>query len=428
LKYKPETDIIMIIFAAENHAAVLNFEFFIARRISYKSHRSFSRAIIRIALLAVALSIAIMIISDAIVIGFQNEIKEKICAFAAHIQVGKLKSNFLLENDPVKLDPAFMNKIKSEVPDVSYIQPFATKAGIIKSENSIEGIVLKGIDKNFNWSFFRHEAFEGNQVTFNDSDASDNIIISHNIAERLNLKIGEQVAIYFIKDKVRARNFTIKGIYKTGIEDIDKQFVLCDLKQIAELNGWQPGEVGGYEIFLKNFDQLEKANDKVRELTDITLDTKTIVHRYPQIFDWLGLLDTNIQVILILMGIVATINMVTALLIMILERTQMIGIMKALGSRNWQLQKIFLINGMLLIGLGLIIGNCFGFGLMLLQKYFHIMKLSEESYYVSEVPVYFDWLQLTVINVCAFLVCSLALLLPGILVSRIRPVKAIRFE
>jgi lipoprotein-releasing system permease protein len=405
----------------------LKFEFFIARRITYKSHRSFSRAIIRIALLAVALSIAVMIISDAIVIGFQNEIKEKISAFAAHIQVGRLKSNFLYENDPVTLNGNFIDSVK-KIPEVSYIQPFATKPGIIKTENSIEGVVLKGIDKNYNWSFFHRESFEGSQISFNDSIASDDIIISHNLATRLSLKAGDKVVMYFIREKIRARNFTIKGIYNTGIEDIDKLFILCDLKQIQALNEWKPNQVGGYEIFLKDFDKIDDANDQVRRLTDISLDTKTIRQRYPQIFDWLGLLDTNIQVILILMAVVATINMITALLIMILERTQMIGIMKALGSRNWQLQKIFLINGMLLILFGLIIGNSFGFGLMLIQKHFHIMKLSEESYYVSEVPVYFEWAHVVLINAGAFIVCSLALLMPAILVSRIRPVKAIRFE
>jgi lipoprotein-releasing system permease protein len=377
--------------------------------------------------LAVALSIAIMVISDAIVIGFQNEIKEKICAFAAHIQVGKLKSNFLYENEPITRKNGFIDSVR-RLPDVAHIQPFATKPGIIKTENSIEGVVLKGIDKNFNWNFFDKEAFEGRKIGFNDSGASDNIIISHNLAKRLGLNIGDQVIMYFIGERIKARNFTIKGVYKTNIDDIDKLFILCDLKQIQELNEWKPDQVGGYEIFIKDFSRLSEANQDVRLLTDISLDTKTIIQRYPQIFDWLGLLDTNIQVILILMAVVATINMVTALLIMILERTQMIGIMKALGSRNWQLQKIFLINGMLLILLGLILGNAFGFGLMMIQKSSHLMKLSEESYYVSEVPVFFKWSHIIFINISAFIVCALALFLPAILVSRIRPVKAIRFE
>ncbi len=417
----------MISFAVPNADVILKFEFFIASRISYKSHRSFSRAIIRIALLAVALSIAVMVISDAIVIGFQNEIKEKICSFASHIVVGNLKSNFLYENDPVTVDKNLVASIR-KIPDVSYVQTFATKPGIIKSENSIEGVVLKGVDKNFNWDFFKKEYFEGQTISYNDSSGSDDIIISKSLANLLNLKVHDQVIMYFIKDKIRARNFTIKGIYKTGVEEIDKVFILCDLKQIQELNNWQPNQVGGYEVFLKDFNKTDTVNSQIRLLTDVSVDTKTVVQRYPQIFDWLGLLDANIRVILILMAVVATINMVTALLIMILERTRMIGILKALGSHNWTLQKIFMINGMSLIGLGLVLGNVFGFGLLLIQKYFHLLKLPEESYYLSEVPVYFQWSHIILINAGAFLVCSVALLLPSILVSRIRPVKAIRFD
>ncbi len=417
----------MISFAVANSDVVLNFEFFIASRISYKSNRSFSRAIIRIALLAVALSIAVMVISDSIVIGFQNEIKEKICAFASHIVVGNLKSDFLYENDPLTVDNNFLNGIK-KIPDVSYVQMFATKPGIIKAENSIEGVVLKGVDKNFKWDFFKKEYFEGQTISYNDSSSSDDIIVSKSLAQLLNLKLGDHVVMYFIKEKIRARNFTIKGIYKTGVEEIDKVFILCDLKQIQELNNWKPNQVGGYEIFLDDFNKMDTVNSQVRLLTDVSMDTKTVKQRYPQIFDWLGLLDANIRVILILMAIVATINMVTALLIMILERTRMIGVLKALGAHNWKVQKIFLINGMKLIFLGLATGDAFAFALLLIQKYFHVIKLPEESYYLSEAPVSFQWTHIAFINAGAFLICALALMLPSILVSRIRPVKAIRFD
>lgn len=377
--------------------------------------------------MAVALSIAVMVISDSIVIGFQNEIKEKICAFASHIVVGNLKSDFLYENDPLSVDKNLIASIQ-KIPDVSYVQMFATKPGIIKAENSIEGVVLKGVDKNFKWDFFKKEYFEGQVISFNDSTSSNDIIISKSLAQLLNLKLGDHAIMYFIKDKIRAENFVIKGIYKTGVEEIDKVFILCDLKQIQELNNWKPNQVGGYEIFLNDFNKLDTVNSQVRALTDVSMDTKTVKQRYPQIFDWLGLLDANIRVILILMAVVATINMVTALLIMILERTRMIGVLKALGAHNWKLQKIFLINGMRLILFGLAAGNAFAFGLLLIQKYFHVIKLPEESYYLSEAPVSFQWTHIIFINAGAFLVCALALLLPSILVSRIRPVKAIRFD
>lgn len=405
----------------------MNLSYFIASRTSTQSNRSFSRVIIRIALLAVALSLAIMLISDAIVIGFQNEIKDKVTSFAAHIQVSKTKTNFSFENEPMLANDSFVHQVNG-YSEISHIQPFATKPGIIKTTEAIEGVVLKGVDKTYDWEAFSDKLVYGERLSWDDSTPSNEIILSKFIADKLSLKVGDDIVMYFVQQPPRARNFTVKGIYQTSIEELDKVFMLADIRQVQTLNGWDYKTIGGYEIFLNDFDRLDEVNEEIRVATEVTEDTKTIKERYPQIFDWLDLLNVNIEIILTLMALVAAINMVTALIIMILERTQMIGIFKALGATDWTLQKIFILNAMRLIGLGILIGNAIAFTILLVQKYFHVIKLSEESYYVSEVPVHFDWNHVLYINLGAFVFCTIAMLIPSMLVTRIRPVKAIRFE
>ncbi len=405
----------------------MNLSYFIASRTSNQSNRSFSRVIIRIALLAVALSIAIMLVSDAIVIGFQNEIKNKVTSFAAHIQVSKTKTNFSFENEPMPVNDTFVKQVKN-FGEVSHIQPFATKPGIIKTAEAIEGVVLKGVDNNYSWKAFSDKLLYGTRLSWNDSVPSNEIILSKYIADKLALKVDDEVVMYFVQQPPRARKFTVKGIYQTSIEELDKVFMLVDIRQVQALNGWDEKTIGGYEVFLHDFDKLDEINEEVRIASEVTEDTKTIKERYPQIFDWLDLLNVNIEIILTLMALVAAINMVTALIIMILERTQMIGIFKALGATDWVLQKIFIFNAMRLILMGILIGNAIAFFILLVQKYLHVIKLSEESYYVSEVPIHFAWNHIIYINLGAFIFCTLAMLVPSLLVTRIRPVKAIRFE
>ncbi|RYD80614.1 MAG: ABC transporter permease [Sphingobacteriales bacterium] len=405
----------------------MNFTYFISSRTSFQSNRSFSRVIIRIALLAVALSLAIMLISDAIVIGFQNEIKDKVTSFSSHIQVSKTKTNFSFENEPMPANDSFVRQV-SAMNGVAHIQPFATKPGIIKTNEAIEGVVLKGVDNKFDWKAFSDKLLYGKPLSWDDSVPSTDIILSKYITDKLSLKIGDEVIMYFVQQPPRARKFTVTGIYQTSIEELDKVYMLVDIRHVQSLNGWDSATIGGYEVFLKDFDRLDEINEEVRIASEVTEDTKTIKERYPQIFDWLDLLNVNIEIIMTLMALVAAINMVTALIIMILERTRMIGVFKALGATDWTLQKIFIYNAMRLIGVGLLIGNALAFGLLLLQKHFHIMKLSQESYYVAQVPVHFNWNHILLINLGAFIFCTLAMLVPSLLVTRIRPVKAIRFE
>lgn len=368
-----------------------------------------------------------MIISDAIVIGFQDQIKQKVTGFAAHIEVTKAKSTFAYENEPISISPQFIKSVKF-MPEVAHIQVFATKPGLIKTRSSIEGVVVKGITKDFDWNYFKDKFIAGGPINFADPSYSKDIIISKYYADKLDLQLGDTVDVGFVTEPIRIRRFFVKGIYNTGVEELDRTFALADIRNIIQVNKWNDNQVGGYEIFVKNFDKTEEVNNKIRYMTDISEDAQTIQKRYPQIFDWLNLLNTNVVVILIIMIIVAIINMVTSLIIMILERTQMVGIFKALGATNWRMQKIFVINSMQMILYGIVLGDVLSIGLMLLQRHTHLLKLSEEAYYVSEVPVYFSWTHILLINIGAFVVCSIAMLLPSLFVSRIRPVRAIRFE
>jgi lipoprotein-releasing system permease protein len=436
----------------------LNFPYFIARRLTYASQRSFTRVIIRIALLAMILSVAIMVISDAIVIGFQSEIKNKITGFEGHIQVSKTRTNFSFENEPLVYNDTFVRQLYA-IKDIAHVQSFATKPGILKTEEGIEGIVLKGIDTSFAWRYFMDKMVAGKPISLPDTAEQDPVVvhtvISKYLADKLQLKVGDDAVMYFVQQPVRMRKIKVTGIYQTNIEELDKVFVLVDIRHIRALNDWDSSLIGGYEMFIKDPEastlhiepyaqgkfpkgsigihwyrtyHIDEVNEEVRYLTDISEDAKTIKERYPQIYDWLGLLDVNVQVILTLMAIVAIINMTTALIIMIMERVQMVGVLKSLGATNWQIRKIFVYNAGWLILTGIIVGNAIAIGLMLAQQNFHLIKLSEESYYVSEAPVYFSWGRILLINGGIFLACFLAMLLPSFLVTRISPIKAIRFE
>jgi lipoprotein-releasing system permease protein len=426
--------------------------------MTYASQRSFTRVIIRIALLAMILSVAIMVISDAIVIGFQSEIKKKLTGLEGHIQVSKTSTNFSFENDPLTYNDTFVRELRA-IKDVEHIQTYATKPGILKTEEGIEGIVLKGIDTSFGWEYFRDKMVAGKPITLPDTAENDPVvistIISKYLADKLKLKLGDEAVMYFVQQPVRMRKIRVNGIYKTNIEELDKTsaYVLVDIRHIRRLSDWDSLQIGGYELFIKNPDDsklnrafyltkefpfigastwrtyhMDEVNDEVRAATDISDDAKTIKDRYPQIYDWLNLLDVNVQVILILMAIVAIINMTTALIIMIMERVQMVGVLKSLGATNWQIRKIFVYNSATLILVGIIAGNALAIGFMLAQQNFHLIKLSEESYYVSEAPVYFDWGRILLINAGIFAACVVAMLVPSLLITRISPIKAIRFE
>lgn len=404
----------------------LNLPFFIARRISLKSKRTFSRLSVRIAILGIMLGLSVMILSIAIVKGFQIEIKEKVRGFSGDIVILKYDLNSSFENSPFIIDQHILKKILS-FPQIEYAQAYATKPGIINTNDEIEGVVMKGVDKNYDWSYFKKILVSGKVIDFSDSvKARGEIMISQYTAERLRLKTGDSFLIYF--GPSRPRKFRVSGIYNLGIEDVDKTYVIGDISLIRRLNNWDPAQVGGYEIRVKDFNLLDSVADKVYDNLDIKLKSYSVKEYYPEIFQWLSLLDVNTEVLLILMLAVAVINMISALLIIILERTNMIGVLKALGSTDWNIRKIFLYNAAYLIGLGLLLGNILGIGLALFQQQTHFFSLDQASYYITFIPIQLNFADVLLVNAGTLILCLSILIIPSMLVTRISPVRAIAFK
>jgi lipoprotein-releasing system permease protein len=374
------------------------------------------------------LGVGVMILSLAIVRGFKGEIRDKIRGFAGDIIVVANDLNGSYENSPMSAKPQMVTKAMA-LPLISKVMPYASKPGILKSRTDIEGIVLKGVDKNYDWTYFKKNLLAGKVPDFTDSvKGKKQLLISQYLADHLKLRVGDKVFIYFVQEPLLMRDFVVSGIYSFGLDEVDKTYVVGDMSIIRRINGWNPDQIGGYEVRVKNFDQLKMAQDELDDLLPSNLKSYTLTENYPAIFAWLDLLDGNTDVVLVLMVIVAVINMISALLIMILERTSMIGILKALGATNRTIQGIFLYNAFYLICLGMLLGNIFGIGVGALQYYLHLFKLDPASYYMSFVPVQFNLMDIILVNVCTFHVCILVMIVPSTLVSRITPVKAIRFK
>jgi lipoprotein-releasing system permease protein len=396
------------------------------------SNKSSGRSglIVNIAIAAVAISVAVMLISIAVVQGYKLQITNKITGFSNHIQISRLDFNNSFETNPIYRDGKIEQTLHSDN-RVEFIQPYATKAGIIKTSTEFEGIVLKGIDQSFNWGFIQSCLSDGEVFVPNDSSASNKIVISMSTAQKLQLKLGQGLVIYFVQEDgsmPRARKFTISGIYSTGFSDLDALYGIIDIRHIQRLNKWNESQITGYEVKLKKYGDLILTASDLLPLMPMHLQVKTIVDVYPQLFDWLGLLDLNVLVIIVLMVVVACINMSTALLILIVERSNMIGMLKAMGTNNKQVQHIFVFMAARLIGKGLLIGNTFGLLICVTQYYLGWIKLDEEAYFLNQVPVFLNAMDVLWINLGAFVLCLLIMLLPAQFVSKITPIKAIKFQ
>ncbi|HCN82601.1 MAG TPA: ABC transporter permease [Sphingobacteriaceae bacterium] len=405
----------------------MNLPLFIARRITFKSKRTFSRLSVRIAILGIMLGLSVMILSVAIVKGFQIEIKEKVRGFSGDIIVLKYDLNSSYENSPftIALDTL---KALLAAPGIDYAQPFASKPGIIDINGEMEGVVMKGVDKNYNWTYIKSALVSGKVIDFSDTVKSKRqILISQYTADRLKIKTGDDFLITYF-GPLRKRKFEVVGIYNLGVEDLDKTYIIGDLSVIRRLNNWSPEQVGGYEIRIKDFDNLDPIANKIYENLGVLVRSYSVKEYYPEIFQWLSLLDVNTEVILILMLVVAVINMISALLIIILERANMIGILKALGSTNWSIRKVFLYNAAYLIGFGLVLGNILGVGLALFQQHTHFFSLDQASYYITFIPIQLNLSDVIMINAGTLAICLLVLIVPSMLVTRISPVKAITFK
>ncbi|TWR27480.1 ABC transporter permease [Mucilaginibacter pallidiroseus] len=406
----------------------MSFARFISSRITFRSKRTFSKLIVRIAIIGIMLGLGVMILSLAVIKGFKNEIRQKVRGFAGDIQIVKSDLNASYEASAFVPEADLLPKLRT-IKQITGIAPFATKPGIIKANEEIEGVVFKGVDSTYNWDHLRKSMVGGNVINFKDTgDTKPPILISQYLANRLKLKLGDDLLMYFIQDPPRKRKFKITGIYNVGVDEVDKTFVIGDIALIRRLNDWQKGEIAGYEVDVKNFEMMNYTADSIDDKLPVLLRTNTLFEAYPTIFEWLGLLDVNTVVMLVLMTIVAVINMISALLIMILERTSMIGMFKAMGARNWVIQKVFLYNAAYLIGFGLLLGNILGLGLGYFQQATHFFKLDQASYYMSFVPIKIEFLDVLLLNVGTLVVCLLVLVIPSMLVTRIQPVKAIRFK
>jgi len=403
-------------------------ESFIARRILSPDKTNFSHPIVRIAILSIALGMTVMFISIAILTGFQKQIREKVIGFGAHIQITRFDENSSFEPRPVSMMQSFYPGLE-HVKGIRHIQVYANKAGIIKTKDQIQGVVLKGVGKDFDWSFFKDKIIAGTYFHVPDTGKTNEVLISKSLASLLKLNVNEDLRMYFISgSQTLGRKFHISGIFETGLEELDNMYVIGDIRHIQKLNSWSPEQVGGFEVLLDDFKDLDRMEKYIYRTIGFSLDAITIRQLYPQIFDWLDLQDINVLIILILMILVAGITMISTLLILILERTNMIGILKALGMRNRNIRKIFLYNAIYIIVTGLFWGNLAGVTLCLIQLKFGIITLPQESYYVSVVPVNLNILNIVLLNTGTLIVCLLMLLLPSYIVTRVSPVKAIRFD
>ena len=435
----------------------MNLPLFIARRIHFsenKNKKKVSKPAVRIALCGIALGLAVMLLSLAIVVGFKNEVGRKVMGFGSHIQITSLTNNKTYDLPPISFSDTLINAIK-QVPNLDYTQITATKPAIIKTKTDFQGIVLKGVDANYNWDFFKEYLKEGelpimskgvrngkeNELGDNSVDGSEvempsnEVLISSKQADALKLKVGDKFICYFIQDQVRLRQFTISGIYSTGLADFDKLFVVADIQHIRMLNNWDNKTATSIEIFVKDLNILEDTSYNIFLTTANNFTgnynpyyTRHIYELQPQIFGWLDLLDLNMVIILILMFSVATFTMISGLLILILEKTTLIGTLKVLGANNWTIRKIFLYQASFLIGKAMLWGNVIGLGMYFIQKYLKVVKLDPEIYFVDYAPVELIPWQAIALNIGVGIAILCILVIPSYLIAKISPAKSIKFE
>lgn len=410
----------------------MNLEYFIAKRlVSSKSYKSsVSSPIIKIAILAIALSILMMIMSVATGVGLQQKIREKISAFNGHVIISNFDDNqSQITSEPIDSRVLSINQIKKSS-FVTHVQPIITKGALIRTATDFEGIIFKGVDATYRWSNLNEFLVAGKLPIYKEGDINQ-VLISQFIANRLKLKVGDSFNTFFMKEQGKlpmVRKFKIAGIYNSGFQEFDSSYVIGNLEHLQRVNKWQSTQVGAYEVFIDDFTQLDERAEDVYKTIPPTFNSMSISQKYFSVFEWLKLFDFNILVILIIMIGVAAINMIVALLVLILERTQLIGMLKALGANNWSVRKVFLYNAFHLISRGLLWGNGIAILLLVIQKQFEVIKLNPESYYVSTAPVDINLLHILVLNMGTVLICLFVLLIPSYLITKISPIKALKFD
>lgn len=412
----------------------MNISYFIAKRIvsSSQHKKSISAPIVKIAIVAVAISVLMMIVAVSTGVGFQQKIREKITSFHGHVLVSNYdnnQSNITLE--PLSLQQDFYPKF-SVVSQVNGVYPFATKAGVIRTKETFEGVVYKGVGLDYNWQYIQDYITDGRLPKFLDNQLSNEVLVSEYLANRLKVKVGDKLTMYFLKENTESlpniRGFEIVGIFNSGFREFDQTYLIGDLRQVQRLNKWSKEEVGAFELYIDDFEKIDQVSKEVYDYLPSTLNAVAITEKYYNIFEWLKLFDFNIYVILVIMLIVAVINMIVVLLVLILERSQMIGVLKSIGASNWAIRKIFLYNATYIVLKGLLYGNLLAISLLFLQKYFKIVALDPSQYYVSYVPVDINWFYILAINLVMIIWIYLVLILPSYLITKISPIKVLRFQ
>lgn len=414
----------------------MSLELFIAKRIHFSKEgdRQVTPPAVRIAMIGIALGLAVMILSVAIVVGFKKEVRNKVIGFGSQIQITNFDNNSSYELTPIAVSDTLLKELKA-FPGVRHVEVFATKQGIIKTETDYQGVVLKGVDTDFDWTFFGSNLKEGKLPVIDPDKTSTDVLISRYLAELLGLKLGDSFHTYFLQEDVRARKLHITGIYETGFVDYDKFFVIADIKQIRRLNGWEKDQVSGLELMVDDYDDLDTVTenlyfdlDEKQDRTGNQYYTRSIKELNPMIFNWLDVLDTNVVIILVLLLAVAGFTMISGLLIIILERINMIGILKSMGQNNTSIRKIFLYVSFFLIGKGMLWGNVIGISLCLIQSHFKLLPLDPSTYYLTAVPIDLNIIYLLLLNIGTLCASMLMMLGPSYLITKIDPAKSIRFE
>lgn len=405
---------------------------FIAKRIAFNQQKSFSRFIIRLSIAATIISVATMIVTLSFVNGFQDTVSNKVFSFWGHVRVQyrqPMKAN-IAEEVPIEANDSLMKKIRS-MPEVASIHEFATKYAILKTNEEMEGVLLKGFESSFDYKHLQPFLQEGKWINYNDSTYAREIVVSSFMAGQLHLKLNDRILIYFVRPdgSLRPDKLTIVGIYKTGIEEYDKTFAIGDIKLIRRLNSWEDFEIGGYEIFLKDYNIMDAVSTSIYDNENFPnlWETKTVKEIYPNIFDWLNIVSYNGGILIVIVMIIVVINFITCLIILVLERVKMIGILKAIGASDWTIQKIFLYHSALITFSGIIIGTAISLGLLWLQMKTGFVRLKETEYYMDTAAVQIDWTQVVLVILGTLVVSMLVLLIPSFLVKKIKPIKAIRF-
>lgn len=411
----------------------MNISAFIARRIAFNQQKSFSRFIIRLSILATAISVAVMIITLSFVNGFQETVSQKVFSFWGHVRISYLQPGkaSIAEEEPIRQNDSLVRSIQT-LPQLRSIHPFATKYAILKTSDEMEGVLLKGLDPTYDSTHMKPFLKEGRWIQFNDSTYTREIIISTYTATQLNLKLSDRILIYFVRPDgtLRPDKLTIVGIYKTSIEEYDRTFAIGDLKLIRRLNEWEENEIGGYEIFLHDYQQMGPVADEIHSnnLFPPQLSAQTARELYPNIFDWLEVQDTNQAILITIMVIIAAINLITCLIILVLERLRMIGILKAVGASNWTVQRIFLYQSGIITVTGTLAGSVFALLLLYLQLKTGFVRLKEEAYFMETAAVEIVWWQVAAVIAGTLVLSVLILLIPSLLVRKIQPIKAIHFR